>query len=365
MCTLGKKLGKKIMYQVLDYDFTLPEKLIAQEPKNNRDQSKLLVLDKKSGKITHQSFFEIVELLSPSDLLVVNNTKVIPGRLFGHKETGGQVELLLLDYMEGMQNLENNGKFECPCLIKSSKHPQKGSWLYFDMDLKAEIIEFNEGIHLVRFWSTGHFETILETIGRVPFPPYIKRDNDLNAIDDRNTYQTVYAEEKGAIAAPTAGLHFSQQLIEKIKSKCIPIVEITLHVGYGTFLPLRVNDIRDHKMHPEKFYISKNAAATINQKKKEKGRIIAVGTTSVRTLEHATNKNGIVTDGPGQCDLFIYPGYQFQTVNSMITNFHLPKSSLIMLVSAFAGRSTILSAYQEAIQKNYRFFSYGDAMFIT
>ncbi len=352
------------MYQLLDYDFTLPEMLIAQKPKINRDQSKLLVLDKNSGKITHQSFFEIVELLSPSDLLVVNNTKVIPGRLFGHKETGGQVELLLLDYMEGMQNLENKGKFECPCLIKASKHPQKGSWLYFDMDLKAEIIEFHEGIHRVRFWSAGHFETILEAIGRVPLPPYIKRDNDLNAIDDRNTYQTVYAEKKGAIAAPTAGLHFSPQLIEKIQSDGTPIVEITLHVGYGTFLPIRVNDIRNHKMHSERFYISKNAADMINQKKKENGRIIAVGTTSVRALEYATNKDGIVSDGPGTCDLFIYPGYQFQTVSGMITNFHLPKSSLIMLVSAFAGRSTILSAYQEAIQKNYRFFSYGDAMFI-
>jgi len=353
------------MYQVSDYDFALPEKLIAQVPNNNRDQSRLLVLEKNSGKIVHQSFFEIVELLSPSDLLVVNNTKVIPGRLFGNKETGGRVELLLLDYLEGIQQLDRQGKFECPCLIKASKHPRKGSWLHFNKDLKAEILEFNEGIHRVRFWPTGNFETILDAIGRVPLPPYIKRDNDLNTMDDRNAYQTVYAEEKGAIAAPTAGLHFSPQLIDKIKSKGIPIVEITLHVGYGTFLPLRVNDIRHHKMHSERFYISKNAAATINRKKKDKGRIIAVGTTSVRTLECATNKDGIVTDGSGQCDLFIYPGYQFQTVNSMITNFHLPKSSLIMLVSAFAGRSTILSAYQEAIEKNYRFFSYGDAMFIT
>jgi S-adenosylmethionine:tRNA ribosyltransferase-isomerase len=352
------------MYQVSDYDFALPEKLIAQEPNNNRDQSKLLVLDKNSGKIKHQSFFEIVELLSPSDLLVVNNTKVIPGRLFGHKETGGQIELLLLDYIEGMQQLDSKGKFECPCLIKASKHPKKGSWLHFDRGLKAEIVEFKEGIHRVRFWPVEHFETILDTIGSVPLPPYIKRNNDLNAIDDRNAYQTVYAEKKGAIAAPTAGLHFSPQLIEKIKLNCIPIVEITLHVGYGTFLPVRVNDIRNHKIHSERFYISQNAAAAINQKKKEKGRIIAVGTTSVRTLEHSTNKDGIVVDGPGICDLFIYPGYQFQTVNSMITNFHLPKSSLLMLVSAFAGRSTILSAYEEAIQKNYRFFSYGDAMFI-
>jgi S-adenosylmethionine:tRNA ribosyltransferase-isomerase len=352
------------MYQVSDYDFFLPEKHIAQEPNNVRDQSRLLVLGRNSGSINHRSFFEIIDLLSSSDLLVVNNTKVIPGRLFGHKETGGKVELLLLDYAGGHKNYERNGNFECPCLIKASKRPKTGTWLHFPMDLKAKIIGFKEGIHQVCFSSKQNFDEILDAIGRVPLPPYIKRDNDSSVLSDRNSYQTVYAEEKGAIAAPTAGLHFSPQLIEKIKKKNISIVEITLHVGYGTFIPIRVNDIREHKMHSERYYISKQAADTINRKKIENARIIAVGTTSVRTLEYATNKEGIVMDGHGVCDLFIYPGYPFQTVSSMITNFHLPKSSLIMLVSAFAGREKILSAYQEAVQQNYRFFSYGDAMFI-
>ncbi|RJP75946.1 MAG: tRNA preQ1(34) S-adenosylmethionine ribosyltransferase-isomerase QueA [Desulfobacteraceae bacterium] len=352
------------MYQVSDYDFPLPEKQIAQKPNIDRDQSKLLVLNRKSGQISHLSFFQLLDLLSPSDLLVVNNTKVIPGRLFGRKETGGQVELLILDYAGGLHGHDRENTFECPCLIKASKRPKVGSLLSFDMNLKAEVIEFKEGIHIVRFWFTGHFDQILDRIGQVPLPPYIKRGNNSTAWNDRNTYQTVYAEEKGAIAAPTAGLHFTPQLIEKIKLKNIPLVEITLHVGYGTFLPIRTNDIRDHKMHAERFSISKQAADTINQKKKENARIIAVGTTSVRTIEFATNQDGLIRHGSGICDLFIYPGYQFQTVKSMITNFHLPKSSLIMLVSAFADRSTILSAYQEAINNGYRFFSYGDAMFI-
>ncbi|MBW1899850.1 MAG: tRNA preQ1(34) S-adenosylmethionine ribosyltransferase-isomerase QueA [Deltaproteobacteria bacterium] len=352
------------MYQLSDYDFTLPEEFISQEPASQRDQSRLLVLDRDSGGIAHRSFFEITGLLSSRDLIVVNNTRVVPGRLVGQKETGGKVELLILDYTGGLERLKENGKFECSCLIKASKRLKTGTLLFFDTELKARITGFKDGIYQACFILKEDFAQTLDRIGNVPLPPYIKREKDPPACDDRTAYQTVYAEKKGAIAAPTAGLHFSRELLRKIKSKGIPIVEITLHVGYGTFLPIRVEDIREHKMHSERFSISKKAAEAINQKKMEGGRIIAVGTTSVRTLEYATDDAGIVKYETGNCDLFIYPGYRFRTVDSMITNFHLPKSSLLMLVSAFAGREKILAAYREAIREKYRFYSYGDAMFI-
>ena len=353
------------MYQLSDYDFSLPEKQIAQQPCRHRDQSKLLVLNRNSGKTSHHNFYDIADLLEPSDLLVVNNTRVIPGRLYGHKESGGRVELLILDYTGGFQVFQKTRRFECPCLIKASKRPQVGSILWFDMDLKAEVTGFQEGVFQVRFLFSGHFDRILDTIGQVPLPPYIRRETEETGPLDRVAYQTVYAQENGAIAAPTAGLHFTPQLIEKIRLKNIQIVEITLHVGYGTFLPIRVDDIRNHTMHSERYSISQQTADTLNQKKKKNERIIAVGTTAVRTLEYATGSDGFISSGDGLCDLFIYPGFNFKTVNGMITNFHLPKSSLMMLVSAFAGRSRILAAYQEAIDLDYRFFSYGDAMFIA
>ncbi|MFO7557452.1 MAG: tRNA preQ1(34) S-adenosylmethionine ribosyltransferase-isomerase QueA [Desulfobacterales bacterium] len=352
------------MYQLSDYDFTLSEEFIAQEPLRQRDQSRLLVLDRDSGSIAHRSFFEVTGLLSSRDLLVVNNTRVVPGRLVGQKETGGKVELLILDYTGGLERLEENGNFECSCLIRASKYLKTGTLLFFTPELKARITGFGDGIYQARFILEKDFQQTLDRIGNVPLPPYIKRKNNEPPCDDRIAYQTVYAEEKGAIAAPTAGLHFSRELLQKIGSKGIPIVEITLHVGYGTFLPIRAADIREHKMHSERYVISKKAAEAINRKKMEGGRIIAVGTTSVRTLEYAADEAGIVKHGTGNCDLFIYPGYRFRIVDSMITNFHLPKSTLLMLVSAFAGRKNILAAYQEAIRENYRFYSYGDAMFI-
>jgi S-adenosylmethionine:tRNA ribosyltransferase-isomerase len=288
-------------------------------------------------------------------VLVVNNTEVIPGRLFGRKSTGGKVEALILDYAGSYKKTgsyekkQKNKKFVFECLLRASKRPKPGALFIFDQGLKAEVINFRDGIHTLRFFYDGDFKSLLYRIGNMPLPPYIKRNNGISPCDDSKSYQTVYARQKGAVAAPTAGLHFSKKLLEKIQSIGVKIVEITLHVGYGTFLPVRVSDIRTHKIHSEQYYISKNGAATINHAKAKGSRIMAVGTTCVRT---------------GNCDLFIYPGYRFKVVDAMITNFHLPQSTLLMLVSAFAGRKNILSAYNEAIKERYRFYSYGDAMVI-
>jgi S-adenosylmethionine:tRNA ribosyltransferase-isomerase len=261
--------------------------------------------------------------------------------------------------------MENGGKFVSRCLIKTSKRPKPGTFILFDQDLTAEVICFRDGIHTVRFSSKEDFESLLCRIGSIPLPPYIKRSANNGDCNDTAAYQTVYACQKGAVAAPTAGLHFSEKLLDALKSKGIKIVAITLHVGYGTFLPVRVSDIRDHKMYPEWFSIPEETAADINRAKKNGSRVVAVGATCVRTLEYASDENGRVSSGNGSCDLFIYPGYRFKAVDAMVTNFHLPKSTLLMLVSAFAGRKKILDAYREAIGKRYRFYSYGDAMFIA
>jgi len=292
--------------------------------------------------------------------LVVNNTEVIPGRLLGHKETGGKVEALILDFENGCRN--NDLIFKC--LVKASKRPRPGSQLCFDQNLTAKVLEYSDDICRLQFFCDTDFEKILYRIGRLPLPPYIKRDCAEIREDDRISYQTVYAEQKGAIAAPTAGLHFTQKLFKEIKTRGITVVNITLHVGYGTFLPVRVKDIREHQMHSESFNISKECADIINSAKAAGRRIVAVGTTCVRTLEYASDNSGIIHPGRGECDLFIYPGYQFRVADAIVTNFHLPCSTLLMLVSAFAGRRQILDAYQEAIINNYRFYSYGDAMFI-
>jgi len=352
------------MYQLSDYDFSLPEEFISQKPESRRDRSRLLILNRESGSIIHRSFHEITGLLSSGDLLVINNTRVVPGRLIGQKETGGKAELLILDYTDGLERLNELGKFECSCLIKASSRLKTGTLLFFGTEIKARITGFNDGIYQACFIVKDDFQETLDRIGNVPLPPYIKREAGSPPYDDRTAYQTVYAEEKGAIAAPTAGLHFTRELLREIQSKGISVVEITLHVGYGTFLPIRVQDIRKHKMHSERYFNSKKTAEAINQKKKEGGRIIAGGKKTGRTLEYATNDDGTVKYGTGKCDLFIYPGYRFRTVDCMITNFHLPKSTLLMLVSAFAGREKILAAYREAIREKYRFYSYGDAMFI-
>ena len=359
----GETVG---VFNLSDYDYELPEESIAQKPAFYRDRSKLLLLDKNTGKTSHHEFFEICDFISSKDVLVINNTRVIPGRLFGKKETGGKAEVLILDFAGGIKEEAGKGAFICECLVKTSKPPRPGSLIFFDKELRAEVINAKEGICLLKFYCTGVFEDIINEIGHVPLPPYIKRNNGGNeSCDDKTSYQTVYAVHNGAVAAPTAGLHFSKELLEKIKSKGVRIVEITLHVGYGTFLPVRVSDIREHKIHSERFEISGDAASAINKTRAEGGRVVAVGTTCVRTLEYASGNGGKVIAGSSQCDLFIYPGYRFKTVDAMITNFHLPKSTLLMLVSAFAGRERVLSAYREAIYKGYRFFSYGDAMFIS
>ncbi|MFA9497462.1 MAG: tRNA preQ1(34) S-adenosylmethionine ribosyltransferase-isomerase QueA [Deltaproteobacteria bacterium] len=350
------------MYLLEDYNYNLPEALIAQNPVAQRDRSRLLFVDRKTRMLGHHRFFDICDLLTPSDVLVVNNTAVIPARLVGQKETGGRAEVLVLGYPDGGKDRMDTGEFICRCMIKTSKRPKDGATLFFDQGLTAEIIDFKDGIYRVKFIYTGRFETLLDRIGRIPLPPYIKRTDSK---DDRTFYQTVYASQKGAVAAPTAGLHFSESLLEKLRKKGVKIVAITLHVSYGTFLPVRVSDIRDHRIHSEWYFIGKQTADVINREKAKGNRIVAVGTTCVRTLEYASNQSGVVAHGSGNCDLFIYPGYGFNVVDAMITNFHLPKSTLLMLVSAFAGRETVLKAYEAAIRERYRFFSYGDAMLIV
>lgn len=353
------------MYAISDYDYDLPDELIAQIPAKGRDRSRLLCLNRDSGDVFHSRFSEILDHLNDTDLMVVNNTRVIPARLRGKKETGGKAEVLLLDYAKGLEESPETGTFVCKCLVKTSKRPGKGTFLYFGPELRAEVVSFTDGIFSLRFIYQGKFASLLEAIGEMPLPPYIRRISDRPPpCDDSDAYQTVYASQKGAVAAPTAGLHFSKKLLEKIRAKGVQIIEITLHVGYGTFLPVRVRDIREHRMHRERYTIDAQAAQAINSAKKEGRRVIAVGTTSVRTLEHAADHDGAITAGTGASDLFIYPGHRFKVVDGMVTNFHLPKSTLLMLVSAFAGRERVLSAYGAAVGEKYRFFSYGDAMLI-
>ncbi|MBF0233012.1 MAG: tRNA preQ1(34) S-adenosylmethionine ribosyltransferase-isomerase QueA [Desulfamplus sp.] len=380
------------MYLLSDYRYELPEDRIAQHPEENREQSRLLRLDKKKGLVSHLLFKDIETILRPNDLVVINNTRVIPARLKGYKESGGKVEVLILDYVGGMATQKEKGYFECECMIRASKSPRPGTLLLLgdiktdnsdiksniDVALKARVESANGAIFTLRFFSLcgadnpdmDNFDAILERSGEIPLPPYIRRNDHAEknsgqqAIEDKSNYQTVYATEKGAVAAPTAGLHFTETLMQNLVAKGIEFVNITLHVGYGTFVPVRVDDIREHHMHSEFFSISEASADAINRAKSEGRRIIAVGTTSVRTLEYATDSKGKLHSGSGMCNLFIYPGYIFKMVDAMITNFHLPESTLLMLVSAFSGRDLILNAYNEAVKKKYRFFSYGDAMFL-
>jgi len=324
----------------------------------------LLRLNRYSGAISHHAFSDVCDLLRPSDVLVLNNTEVIPGRLHGYKQTGGRVEILILDYAEANPFQSNAGRHIQRCLIQASKRLKPGSRILLDQGLTAQIVDFEDGLYTVEFSCPGDFQCLLYQIGKVPLPPYIKRNDAPEDNKDKSAYQTVYASRKGAIAAPTAGLHFTRSLLEKLRSKGIKIVELTLHVGYGTFLPVRVTDIREHKMHAERFCLSGSEADVINQARAQGGRIVAVGTTCVRTLEWLADSSGRLAAGSGECDLFIYPGYRFQVVDAMITNFHLPKSTLLMLVAAFAGRAPVLNAYREAIARGYRFYSYGDAMLI-
>lgn len=336
-----------------DFNFELPPSLIAQRPIKNRDQSKMLVLDKKTGKISHHHFNDIYDYLTENDVLVLNDTKVIPARLYGKKEeTGAVIEILLLK--EHNENIWE-------CLVKPAKRIKIGTIISFgDGKLKAKCTGIKEdGIRLFELLYKGILYEILDELGEMPLPPYIHEK-----LEDKNRYQTVYAKNIGSAAAPTAGLHFTQELLEKLKEKNITIVNITLHVGLGTFRPVNVEDVTKHKMHSEFYRMSKETANILNQAKKENKRIISVGTTTTRTLETIMNLYHEFKECSGWTDIFIYPGYQFQAIDALITNFHLPKSTLLMLVSALAGKENIMKAYEEAIKNKYHFFSFGDSMFI-
>jgi len=353
------------MYSLKDYNFELPDALIAQVPKEYRDHARLMIVSRGTGELTHKRFHHISSELRTGDVLVINNTKVTPVRLFGKKATGGKVELLVLDYAELANPQLGPGRQLARCLIKASKQCRPGTVLHFNGGLSSEILSFDDGIYTVALASHSGLEQALDQSGFMPLPPYIKRSPEMDPpCDDRQAYQTVYASKKGAIAAPTAGLHFTPELLKAISAQGVEIVEITLHVGYGTFLPVRVTDIREHRMHTEIYHLSQEAADSINRARSEGRRVIAVGTTSVRTLEYVSRDSVRIQAGSGACDLFIYPGFQFRIIDAMITNFHLPESTLLMLVSAFAGRDNILRAYREAVREKYRFFSYGDAMMI-
>ena len=339
--------------KVEDFDYELPEELIAQKPIEKRDESRLLVLDKTTGEMEHKHFYDIIDYLEEGDTLVLNDSKVLPARLIGEKEeTHAVIEILLL------KNIEND---DWECLVKPAKRIKEGTMISFgNGELKAECLKvFDEGIRHVRLIYDGILLEILEKLGTMPLPPYIHEK-----LEDQSRYQTVYAKEVGSAAAPTAGLHFTKELLKKIELKKINITYLTLHVGLGTFRPVSVERVEDHEMHSEFYTMSKETADLLNETKKKGNRIIAVGTTSTRTLETVMNLYGEFKSCSGWTNIFIYPGYQFKAIDALITNFHLPKSTLVMLVSTLAGRENILNAYKTAVSMNYRFFSFGDAMFI-
>lgn len=338
---------------VKDFNFDLPQELIAQDPLDDRASSRLLVLDKDTGAVTHRVFRDIVEYLRPGDCLVINDTKVIPARLMGVKaDTGAKIEVLLLKRRE-------NDIWET--LVKPGKKAKPGTELSFgDGLLTGTVVEtVDDGNRLIQFHYEGIFEEILDQLGEMPLPPYIT-----HKLKDKNRYQTVYAKNEGSAAAPTAGLHFTPELLEKVKEKGVNIAHVTLHVGLGTFRPVKVDDVEKHHMHSEFYIVEEDQAKLINDTKKNGGRVISVGTTSCRTLESAAGEDGIVKAGSGWTEIFIYPGYKFKAIDGLITNFHLPESTLLMLVSALAGKEHIMAAYEEAVKERYRFFSFGDAMMI-
>ena len=336
-----------------DFYYDLPQELIAQDPLEDRSSSRLMHLSLKDGSIEHRHFTDILDYLHKGDCLVINDTKVIPARLYGHKEeTGALIEILLLKRRE-------NDIWEC--LVKPGKKARPGAKITFgDGILKGEIIDIvDEGNRLIQFHYEGIFEEILDQLGEMPLPPYIT-----HKLKDKNRYQTVYAKYEGSAAAPTAGLHFTKELLKQIEDMGVNIARVTLHVGLGTFRPVKVENVLEHHMHSEYYNVTETAAKMINDTKKNGGRIIAVGTTSTRTLESVADENGIIHPGCGNTEIFIYPGYKFKAIDCLITNFHLPESTLLMLVSALAGKEHIMAAYEEAVKERYRFFSFGDAMFI-
>ena len=336
-----------------DFYYDLPQELIAQDPLEDRSSSRLMHLSLKDGSIEHRHFTDVLDYLEEGDCLVINDTKVIPARLYGHKEeTGALIEILLLKRRE-------NDIWEC--LVKPGKKARPGAKITFGNGiLKGEIIDVvDEGNRLIQFHYEGIFEEILDQLGEMPLPPYIT-----HKLKDKNRYQTVYAKNEGSAAAPTAGLHFTKELLEKEKEKGVNIAHVTLHVGLGTFRPVKVDDVESHHMHSEFYMVEEDQAKLINDTKKAGKRVVAVGTTSCRTLESATGEDGILKAGSGWTEIFIYPGYHFKMIDALITNFHLPESTLVMLVSALAGKENIMHAYEVAVQEKYRFFSFGDAMII-
>lgn len=338
---------------VKDFYFDLPQELIAQDPLEDRASSRLLALDRSTGEVEHRKFRDILEYLNPGDCLVINDTKVIPARLIGSKEgTDAKIEVLLLKRKE-------NDIWET--LVKPGKKAKPGTVIRFgDGILKGTVVDVvEEGNRLIQFSYEGIFEEILDQLGQMPLPPYITHQ-----LKDKNRYQTVYAKHEGSAAAPTAGLHFTKELLQEIEDRGVKIAHVTLHVGLGTFRPVKVENVLDHHMHSEFYVVEKSEAEKINSTKREGGRVICVGTTSCRTIESASDENGVLKAGSGWTDIFIYPGYQFKILDCLITNFHLPESTLVMLVSALAGREHVLAAYEEAVKERYRFFSFGDAMFI-
>lgn len=335
-----------------DFNYELPKELIAQHPLENRVNSKLLLLNKETGEVNHEHFYNIIEHLKEGDVLVLNNTRVMPARLYGHRVGREEhIEFLLL---------KRNDDDIWECLCKPGKKAKIGTVVEFSDKLSAEVVDISEdGSRFLKFKYDGIFEEILDELGEMPLPPYITEK-----LEDKERYQTVYSKVEGSAAAPTAGLHFTEELLKKIKDKGVEICYITLHVGLGTFRPVKVDDVESHQMHSEFYMISKEVAETINKAKDEGRRVVAVGTTSIRTLETVADDFGKVSEKSGWTDIFIYPGYKFKCVNALITNFHLPESTLVMLVSAFASKKYIMNAYKIAVEEKYRFFSFGDAMFI-
>ena len=335
-----------------DFWYNLPEELIAQTPLQKRDSSRLMVLNKETGEVSHKHFFDILDYLQPGDCLVMNDSRVLPARLLGHRPTGGAVELLLL---------RDLGNKQWECLAKPGRKLLEGQQVVFgNGELTAVVRKVCEdGNRVVEFFYEGIFLEVLERLGKMPLPPYIKAE-----LQDQERYQTVYSREVGSAAAPTAGLHFTQELLEKIRQKGIITAFVTLHVGLGTFRPVKVEDVHSHHMHSELCMLTERTAKVLNETKKQGGRIVCVGTTSCRTLESLVNEDGTFEAKSRWTDIFIYPGYTFKAMDALITNFHLPESTLVMLVSAFAGREKVLAAYEQAVLERYRFFSFGDAMYI-
>jgi S-adenosylmethionine:tRNA ribosyltransferase-isomerase len=340
--------------RIEEFDYHLPASLIAQYPSLERGMTSLMILHRRSGVIEHQTFRDMAQYLDPGDLLVINNTRVLPARLIGKKETGGRIEMLLIPSWNGI-------KGEWEALIKGSGKLKQGTRIQFEQGFEGVVEEIKDGKGRVHFFNQGEGMDILKKIGHIPLPPYIRRKDEPL---DRDRYQTIFAEKEGSIAAPTAGLHFAPSLLQSLKDKKVRTTAITLHIGIGTFAPVKVRNIEAHKMEAEWIEISEEAAKKIGETKIRGGKIIAVGTTTTRALESFSDGEGRVKPGKGMSSLFIYPPYRFRVIDGLITNFHLPKSTLIMLVSAFAGKELIMKAYQEAIDKKYRFYSYGDAMLI-